>query len=145
MTNIYVLVADGTRARVFVTDKPKGPLREVEDMVHPEGRLAGHDLTSDAPGRTHDRAGQGRHALVEPTDAKHVEHLAFARRIAQYFKGLHAREADMQIVLVAGAELRGMLHKQFDKQTARAVSREVDKNITHLKAAEISKRLGFTA
>ena len=145
MTHTYVLVADGTRARVFVTDKPKGPLREVEDMVHPEGRLAKRDLTSDGPGRTHDRAGQGRHALVEPTDAKHAEQLAFARRIAQYFKSLHARDADLQIVLVAGAELRGLLHKQFDKQTMRAISREVDKNIAHLNGDEISKRLGFAA
>ncbi len=145
MKHTYVLVADGTRARVFVADKPKGPLREIDDLVHPEGRLHARDLTSDSPGRTHDRAGQGRHAMEEPTDPKHAEHLVFARQIAQYFKDLHAREPDMQIVLVAGAGLRGMLHKQFDKQTMRAISREVDKNIAHLNGDEISKRLGFAA
>lgn len=143
MKQTYVLVADGTRARVFAAGEPRGRLREIEDMVHPEGRLHARDLTSDLPGRTHDRAGQGRHSLEEPTHPKHAEHLAFVRRIAKYFQDLHQREPDIGIVLVAGPELRGLLHKQLDKATMQAVEREVDKNLVQMSAAEIGERLGF--
>jgi len=143
MKQTYVLVADGTRARVFVTDRPQGPLREIEDMVHPEGRLHARDLTSDLPGRTHDRAGQGRHSLEEPTDPRRAENQAFAHRIAEYLKALHEREPGISLVLVAAPALLGLLRKQIDKTTSNAVEREVDKNLAQLGAAEISKRLGF--
>ncbi len=143
MKQTYVLVADATRARVFITDRPQGPLHEIEDMVHPEGRLHARELTSDSPGRTYDSVGQGRHSLVEPTNQKHIEIQAFAHRIAKYFQELHAREPTIDVILVAAPALLGLLRKQFDKTPMKAVDREVDKNLTHMSAAEISKRLGF--
>ena len=143
MKQTYVLVADGARARVFIAAQRKRVLQEIEDMVHPEGRLHARELTSDAPGRSHDRKGQGRHSLEEPTDPKDAENLAFARRIANYFHDLHTREPEAGIVLVAAPELLGLLRKQFDATTMRAVEREVDKNLVQLSAAEISKRLGL--
>ena len=143
MKQTYVLVADGTRARVFFTERPPGPLREIEDMVHPEGRLHARELSSDSPGRTYDSAGRGRHSLVEPTDQKRAETQAFAHRIAKYFQELHVREPTVAIILVAAPDLLGLLRKQFDKTTMKAVEREVDKNLAHLSVTEISKRLGF--
>lgn len=143
MKHTYVLVADSTRARVFVSEGTKGPLREIEDMVQPEGRLHARDLTSDSPGRTFDSVGLGRHSFVEPTDPKHVVTQVFARRITTYFQDLHRREPSIGFVLVAAPDLLGMLRKQLDKNTLRAVEREVGKNFVHLSATEISQRLGF--
>lgn len=142
MTQTYVLVADSTRARVFARSADSGALQEIDDLVHPQGRLHARDLTAGSPGRTRDRSGQGRHALEDPTDPKHTELLVFVRQIAQYCKELRTREPGMELIVVAGAELRGLLHKQFDASTAKAVKQEVDKNLAQLSAEEISTRLG---
>ena len=51
MSNICVVVADSSRARVFTADKPAGPLNEIETLNNPEGRLHEGDLVSDRGGR----------------------------------------------------------------------------------------------
>ena len=60
MNNVWVVVASNTRCRIFAQHKHNGPLEELEDLVHPEGRLHERRLASDRPGRTFDRAGEGR-------------------------------------------------------------------------------------
>lgn len=144
MKQNYVLVADATRARIFVALAPHGPLQELADMVHPEARLPARELGADSPGRSFDSKGGGRHALAEPTDPKRVEALAFARRIAETLQAMHAKEPSSGVVLVAAAQFLGLLRKQLDKGTLRAVQREVDKNFAQLDIAELGKRLGFS-
>ncbi len=143
MKHIYVLVADAARARVFVAEAPRGPLREVADLVEPGARQPAREINADAPGRTYDSKGLGRHAMAERTDPKRVQAEAFARRIAEYLHDVHANEPSSGVVLVAAPELMGLLRKQLDQSLLNAVEREVSKNVTQLSVAEISERLGF--
>ena len=78
---IWVLVADASRARILQASQRKGPLQEIEDLIHPETRRQQQHLVSDAPGRSYDSAGRGRHAMESPSDPKRHESGLFAKRI----------------------------------------------------------------
>ncbi len=46
------------------------PLKEIETMAHPEGRLHDRDMTSDLPGKDVGGDGSGAHAYQSKTDPK---------------------------------------------------------------------------
>jgi len=46
----WVVVADASRARIFEAAELPEPLREIEDLVQPEGRMPERALQSDRPG-----------------------------------------------------------------------------------------------
>ena len=72
MAAIWVLTADGAKARIFAADAPMGALEERETFVNPEGRAKQRDLKTDRPGETSPRMGRGRRA-TEP-DVSPREH-----------------------------------------------------------------------
>jgi protein required for attachment to host cells len=132
----WVIVADRSRARIFSIATPRGPLTELEDLVHPEARAHERDLTSDRPGRSADH-----NALGSTHSARDQQALEFAREIAQRLeKGrVHAEYA--QLVVVAAPDLLGMLRKTMNANVAKLVTREIDKNLTQQKPADIRKLL----
>ncbi len=82
MTKTWVLVADNSRARIFLAETRNGPLLEIEALAHPESRLHAQELTSDLPGRAFDSGGQGRHAMELEVEPKQHEVHAFAKQIS---------------------------------------------------------------
>lgn len=141
MDKTWIVVADSARARIFSASTPKGPLTELEDLVLPEARRHERDLTSDRPGHTFDSGGPGRHAMEAPTSAKRQAANGFARTIAERVEtGRLNRECE-QLVLVAPPDFLGTLRKHLGTQCARLVSREINKNLTQLDAAEIRSHL----
>jgi protein required for attachment to host cells len=129
MRKTWVLVADSARARFFTAETPKGPLTEFEDLVHPEARVHARDLTSDRPGRSFDRAGQGRHPMGSLNAAKEHEAEDFARAIASRLEaGRNAGQFE-QIVVVAPPDFLGLLRKAIGHSTAKLISAEISKNL----------------
>ena len=64
------VVADRSRARLFSVATPKGPLEELEDLVHPEARAHERDLTSDRPGRSNDQHVLGNASTARATSRR---------------------------------------------------------------------------
>jgi hypothetical protein len=69
----WIMVADGAKARLFAYEKIGGPLRPIRWMEHPDSRLPGHAIASDAKGRFPDRGPGGRSAPEPPTDIRDFE------------------------------------------------------------------------
>ena len=63
MSELWVLVADQSRARFFTVADSRSALQDMGELVHPEARDREQTLTSDRPGRAFDSKGQGRHAM----------------------------------------------------------------------------------
>ena len=82
----WILIANGTRARIVINDGPghgikPEPEREFEGVNAPD-----RDLVSDKPGRSFDRAGQGRHGM-EPRSSPHEhEQRVFHHELALYLR-----------------------------------------------------------
>ena len=73
----WVVAADSSRARILSAEKRAGQLVELEAMVHPEARLHGQELLSDAPGAAFDSGALGRHAIGGKIDVKQQEAIRF--------------------------------------------------------------------
>ncbi len=141
MRPIMIIVADSSRARVFTTDSPGSPLREIETMAHPEGRLHEQDMVSDLPGKDSGEGGGGDHAFQEKIEPKQHEMIEFARRMAEYLD--EARKANKlnQLLIVAAPAFLGELRKQMTEETNERVVFELDKNLTQHSVDDIRAHL----
>jgi protein required for attachment to host cells len=132
----WVVVADRSRARIFSVDSPRGPLHEIEDLVHPESRAHERDLTSDRPGRASDQ-----HVLNAAHSARDQQANEFAREIVDCLEGGRINGGFERLVLVAAPDLLGLLRKALNGQLSKLVSRTIDKNLTQQDAREIRRLL----
>jgi protein required for attachment to host cells len=137
MQKTWVVVADRVRGRIFSASTPKGPLTELEDLVHPEARAHERDLTTDRPGR-----GPGSHRAMG-TDYKRSEHEAsgFAREIAARLETGRNNADFAKLVLVAAPDFLGLLRKSLNPHVEKLVAREITKNLTHLPPEDIRAHL----
>lgn len=137
MNKTWVVTAESSRARIFAAESRVGPMSEVEDFAHTEGRAKEQDLVADKSGRGFDGMVEGRHGMEKPFDARHHEAVAFARRIAERIELARTRGEFGQLVLVAAPEFLGILRQQLSSHASRMVSKTVDKNLVLRQESEI--------
>lgn len=124
MHTSWVVVADAARARIFTARGASGELEEIADLVHPDSRRPAHVAGTDAPGRSYDRFGGARHAIVGHEDKKSGDVRTFAREIADRLaRGRRAGEFD-RIYLLAEPRLLGAIRPALDHPTRACVAAE---------------------
>lgn len=137
MQKTWVVAAESSRARVFAADNRVGPLTEVEDFAHVEGRARDQDLVSDKAGRGFGVSVEGRHGVEKQGDAKHNDTVAFARRIVERIEMGRAKGEFEQLVLIAAPEFLGILRQQLSANTMKLVGKTIDKNLVQKNESEI--------
>jgi protein required for attachment to host cells len=137
MQKTWIVVADRARGRIFTVATPKGPLTEIEDLVHPESRAHERDLTTDRPGR-----GPGSHRSMGNANTAR-EHAAqdFARELAARLEAGRNRGDFARLVLMAAPDFLGLLRKSLSAPLAKLVYLEVTKSLTQTPPAEIRSHL----
>ncbi|MCI0401497.1 MAG: host attachment protein [Gammaproteobacteria bacterium] len=141
MLKTWVVVAESSRAKIYAMNSPRVPLVELEDLVHPEGRLHGRNLTSSRPGRAFDSAGEGRHAMEANVDPKQQEAINFAKRIGERLEGARTQGDFERLILVAPPAFLGLLRKNLSGLTMRRVTKEIAKNLVRADEAAIRNHL----
>jgi protein required for attachment to host cells len=140
MGNTWVVVADGTRARLFNRHKNR-KLEEFDTLLSPEHRLHEGDLVSDRDGRAFDAAGMGRHAMGNKNATKDHEMTIFAKRLASRLEaGRNAGELE-RLVLVAPPRFLGQLRAHMSGPAAGLVALTIDKELTMLPADKLEGHL----
>ena len=138
----WILVADRSRARIFEPNAPQfDRLNEVADFEHPESRLRRHDVVSDQQGRFAETAG-GQHAGQPETDYKHETAAAFAAEIVKYLEEGRQTNRFSELTVIAAPLFLGVLRNKFPAPLSHIVKREIDKDYTTMKPADILKRIG---
>ena len=141
MSNILVIAADNTCARIFKATSSKGPLNELEVLVHPENRLHEADLTSDRRGSTFSSHGYGSRNYSKHTDTKDQGIKEFVKEINEYLTKLEAKNEFKQLIIIAAPKLLGALKKKLNGSIKNNIIYELNKNITKLSADEIRTHL----
>jgi protein required for attachment to host cells len=138
----WVVVADGARARVFQLRKSRKAILEPAWEHQPVGsNLPSREIASDRPGRTYDRAGEGRHAKEPPTDPARHEKERFAREIVQRLDDARKQQAFRSLIVVAPPQFLGDLRAAMSTQLEASVTAELNKDLSKLKPAEIIEHL----
>lgn len=144
MANIWVLVAETSRAKVYEQDFPRSELHELEGFTHTASRLKGTQLVADGPGRTFDSKGDGRHAMVPDSFPKDNEAKDFARMLAQYLEQ-HRNDNDFKkLVIVAPPGFLGMLREAMPHALKNMVAAEVGKNLVRESARAVQGHLPYS-
>jgi len=150
MKNTYcIMVADGTRARLFTLDggitSPPGPdLVEHEDLANPEHKLAGREKysTTRTGGSVNPQNGQA-HGYDDHRDKEEREHeRRFAHDIAGHAVALAQRQQAHQLVVVAEKRMLGHLREALVLPAKSGIElRELAKDLTRLAATELQAHL----
>ena len=83
MNKIWILVANQAEAQIYSADRIPGNLVLVDTLKHEEGAAHARDLTSDAPGRVHDRMGSARHSMEPDTGVKEESRRRFVKKMVE--------------------------------------------------------------
>jgi protein required for attachment to host cells len=141
MSAIWVLAADSSHARFFSTDSPIGDLKEDKDLAQAESQLPEREMGTDRPGRSFDSAGQGRHAMEEPTSTKETAAREFARRIAERVEKGRQQNAFERLYIIAAPDFLGHLRDQLPDTCKNLVQDSIDKNVVKQDPASIRAQL----
>jgi len=140
MGNTWVVVADGTRARLFNRHKNR-KLEEFDVLLSPEHRLHEGDLVSDRDGRSFDSNGAGRHAMGNKNSAKDHEMANFAKRLASRLEQGRTAGLVGRLVLVAPPRFLGQLRANLSASATEMVALSIDKELTLLSADKLQHHL----
>jgi protein required for attachment to host cells len=136
-----ILVADSSRARLFVAEKTNAGLNEIETFSHPEGRLHEQNMSSDLPGRHVGNTGSGSHTYQEETEPKEQEMIDFAKRLTRHLDDLVSKHKVNNLSIIAAPSFLGILRKSLTDQTGKLVGFELDKNLVTHSVDDIQKHL----
>ena len=139
----FVVVADGSRARLMKSEGFTSPLVEFEDLANPSGRMMSREQVSDRPGRGTGSFGGGIHSMDPRTNIKQQEHQEFAHLLGDRLDMARTRGECDKMILVAAPAFLGLLRKSLTAPTSRMITAEVDKDLVLQTPAEIRSRLPY--
>lgn len=128
----WVVVADSSRANIYLRPQRNSPLKEIASFDDPQARLREQDLTSDLPGRASARNGASRDRVDSDFSAKAHERETFARQICGTVE--HARSCGEfdELILIAPPRVLGLMREVLSRPTLGRVSREIPKNLVQM-------------
>lgn len=142
MNTQWVIVADRSRARIFETDLNFNGLREVEDLLNPEGRLDDADLRHDAKGRFYGKGERHQaHTAEPPVSQQEHDEEKFSRDVMELLtRGCDAKRYQ-RLVMIAPPEFLGLLRKQLPERVEQHITRQIDSDISNLPLQQIDDYL----
>ena len=142
MENIWVLVANGSEARLFEMDAHANNISLLDTIDHPESRKKGSELSSDRPGHFQgENTGATHGAFNEPVDPKSYELERFAMQLSALLEEGRLKNRYKEVVLVASPHFHGQLNKHLHKQVKKMVSHHIEKDYTQVAEGKMLETL----
>ena len=149
----WIAVADDSRARIFLS-RADQPLRELEDLMQPQGRLDDHERHAEAKGH-YGSAGiagsgsPGHHGTIhgsghraEPrTSTDDKLETQFARQLAHRLEGARREGAYEHLILIAAPRFLGRVRAQLSPQVIKRLAHTMAKDLSKLSVTDIESRL----
>jgi protein required for attachment to host cells len=141
MATTWILLADGARARVIEQDRKERDFKPAFEQEFFGQKAQSKEIASDRPGRSFDRAGQGRHAMEPPTDPQRHAKFAFAGDLAKYLQKAAGEERFGRLVLIAAPKTLGDLRELLPDVVRKRISAELDKDLTKVPTKDLAHHL----
>lgn len=138
----WLITANASMARIYRIC-PKQMLEEIAILEHPASRLYNRDLVSDQQGRSYESANSSRHSIEPKTTPKDNEFHYFAKSLADHLESACNHKEFDKLYIAASPTLLGLLRRSLHANTAKHICGEVDKDLTQMKADEITKHVPF--
>jgi protein required for attachment to host cells len=144
MNNVWVLVCDAARARVFAVSE-EAPWHQLEAFHHDESRNKDSELVSDRAGRSSARGGSVHHNALSPSSApKELESEHFVQTLTAFLEqGVDAHRFH-RWVLVAPPHFLGLVKGALSSELQKRLLATMDKDLSALPSEELAARLHET-
>jgi protein required for attachment to host cells len=138
----WILIADGAKARLIEQDpKERQRLKAAAEREFTGTTAQSREIASDRPGRTFDRAGEGRHAMEPGTDPARHAKLEFARDLSEHLtRGANQRAFD-RLILIAAPRTLGDLRDLLPDVVRERVVAEIDKDLTWVPLPDLEQHI----
>lgn len=136
----WIVIADGTQARVFENGGPGKGLTPVDGLRLEEEALKTSEIMSDRQGRSFSSVGPGRSAIEPRTDPVEYRETEFARRVAALLDEKFAEHAFKRLVIAAAPTTLGYLRKALSAGTRGAILAELPKDLTNTPRQHLDKQ-----
>lgn len=149
----WIVLADSSRARIYLADHDLSRARLIRELDHPESRIKESDLTTGMKGSTGPRQrGAGGSAVrghlfghrpsTDPQTGPHqVELEKFAREIAQELEHGRVQGAYEEIVLAAPPQFLGLVRRFLKVDVERLVRTRIPKNLVRTEERDVAERI----
>ncbi len=127
----YILVADGGRAHLLLSEGREKPLTEVVGSERRQELKPDHELSADRPGRVHESANVSRHA-IERENLHRREKERFAQALAADLDQRLAKKEFERLLIAADPETLGVIRSNLSAKVRASVLGEVPKDLTKL-------------
>lgn len=142
MNNVWILVCDAAKARVFEVRHGDPTWHAVDLVLHEESRSNASELVG---GRSGSRSPEGRsvhhNALAPASSPKDVEKDGFAHTLATTLDHALRSARFGKWVLVAPPHFLGLMRKALTSELEKHLMTAVDKDFNDLDVHELSERL----
>ena len=137
---LWYVIADGGRARIVERDE-EGAFRTLSSFVSTELHKSAHELGRDRPARVKESANPARHAVEPRRDLHEAAKEDFIRTVAETLAAELKDGKFDELVLVAPPGVIGELKGSLTKPTAKAVVKELHKDLTRIPDHELASHL----
>lgn len=140
MKTTWILVADGSRARLFEKPNPDAAMVPLQAWVHPPSRLRAESLVYDQLGRS-SKGHSGTVPFAPRLSLKQREHQRFAQDIARHLAdGVSAGRCGA-LVLIASNSMLGAVRQHLPAQALKRVSWSAPVDLTSFEGRELESRI----
>lgn len=129
MDKHWIVVAADGRARIFESRGRSGHLEEIFDLANPTARLPARSIDAQAPGRSFDRVGSGRHSMEPRSEPRAIARERFAGEIAETLRDGWQEGRFDNLYVIAEPKMLGVLRDILDPTLRKHLAGEVPGNL----------------
>lgn len=129
MMTTWVLLANGSYAKIIQIDKKDNKIIVFKEFDHPKTALKGHEINTDKQGRSFQSFGSARSAMDPNEQQTDHERRVFAKEIADYLGLAHINHNFKNLILVVSPNLLGHLRSALPSTVLKAVPHQLDKDL----------------
>lgn len=134
---IWILVADGQRARVLERASLEAEWMEREEHRSSNFTPPSRELGTDRPGRVHESVGMARHGMTTREDPHEAAEAEFARSLAHRLEHWASDNLFRRLYIMAPPRFLGHLREELGRAARQALHGTLDKDLTKAPVAEI--------
>jgi protein required for attachment to host cells len=137
----WVLIADGTQARVLENTGPGKGLSSVDGLEFSQEALQAQDIMSDRSGRSFSSVGRGRSAYEPKTDPVEHREAEFMKSVAATLEKKCRDGAFSRLIIAAAPIALGDIRKSLGDGVRKTIMAEIDKDLTNIPIPQLNKHL----
>jgi protein required for attachment to host cells len=126
----WVLVADGTRARIFTKNFKSLSNAMGQDFV--ADNLRDSEIYMDKPGRSFESSNSTRHAYQPRTDWHEYQKQLFAKEICAILAKASENAEFDELIIISPPKMLGDIREYLGKQILSKITAEIPKDISKL-------------